>query len=392
MKNGGLFVSGRGKRKNQGQSEYFFDYSLLFIVLFLIGFGLVMIYSVSSYEANLEYGDAAYYFKKQLFSSVVGLVAMFFMALVPYHFWERFAVIGYVASAVLIFLVITPLGRESHGARRWLYVGISVQPAEIAKLGMILFLACFICKMGRKIRTLKGYMTVLAIPMPICIMVWRITENLSSAIIIFGIAALMLFVSSPDYKKFVVTALAGIAGAAAIVYFIVNAASTDSLSFRGERVLAWLDPEAYASGKGFQTLQALYAIGSGGVFGKGLGQSMQKLGFLPEAQNDMIFSIICEELGLFGAFAIILMFMLLLWRFMVIANNANDLFGALLVVGVLGHIAIQVILNIAVVTNTIPNTGISLPFISYGGSSIVFLLVEIGLVLSVARGIRLKDL
>ncbi len=385
-------MSGRERKSRQRQSEYFFDYSLLFIVLFLIGFGLVMIYSGSSYEANLEYGDAAYYFKKQLFSSVLGLGVMFFMALIPYHFWERFAVIGYIVSAVLILLVLTPLGRESHGARRWLYVGMSVQPAEIAKLGMILFLASFICKMGRKIRTLKGYVTVLAIPMPICVMVWKITDNLSSAIIIFGIAALMLFVSSPDYKKFIVTGLVGIAGAAAVVYFIVNAASADSLSFRGERVLAWLDPEAYASGKGFQTLQALYAIGSGGVFGKGLGQSMQKLGFLPEAQNDMIFSIICEELGLFGAFAIILMFMLLLWRFMVIANNATDLFGALLVVGVLGHIAIQVILNIAVVTNSMPNTGISLPFISYGGSSVMFLLIEIGLVLSVARGIRLKDL
>lgn len=156
-------------------------------------------------------------------------------------------------------------------------------------------------------------------------------------------------------------------------------------------MLAWMDPEAYASGKGFQTLQALYAIGSGGIFGKGLGQSMQKLGFLPETQNDMIFSIVCEELGLFGGIAIILMFLLLIWRFMIIANNASDLFGALMVVGVLGHIAIQAILNIAVVTNTIPNTGISLPFISYGGSSIMFLLIEIGLVLSVARGIRIKE-
>lgn len=164
------------------------------------------------------------------------------------------------------------------------------------------------------------------------------------------------------------------------------------MGFRSERILAWLDPEAYASGKGFQTLQALYAIGSGGILGKGLGQSMQKLGFLPEAQNDMIFSIICEELGLFGAISIILMFLLLIWRFMVIANNASDLFGALLVVGVMGHIAIQVILNIAVVTNTIPNTGISLPFISYGGSAVLFLMIEVGIVLSVAKGIRLKDI
>lgn len=385
-------MAGNKRKERQGQSEYFFDYSLLFIVLFLLGFGLVMIYSVSSYEASLEYGNAAFYLKKQLFSTVLGLIAMTAVALIPYHFWERFATLGYVVSAVLILLVMTPLGRESHGARRWLYVGISVQPAEIAKLGMILFLASFICKMGRSIRTMKGFMLVIAIPLPICLMVWKITDNMSSAIIIFGIAALMLFVSSPDYKKFIIAGAAGVAGVAAIVFYIVKTADMESSSFRFARVLAWLDPEAYASGKGFQTLQALYAIGSGGVFGKGLGESMQKLGFLPEAQNDMIFSIICEELGLFGAFAIILMFMLLIWRFMVIANNAKDLFGALLVVGVMGHIAIQVILNIAVVTNTIPNTGISLPFISYGGSSVMFLLIEIGLVLSVARGIRLKDL
>lgn len=385
-------MAARKQKRTREQSEYYFDYSLLFIVLFLLGFGLIMMYSVSSYEANLEYGDAAYYLKKQLFATVLGIAAMFVVALIPYHFWERFAVAGYVISAILILLVLSPLGRESHGARRWLYIGMSVQPAEIAKLGMILFLASFICKLGRKIRKPKGFLTILAIPAPICLMVWKITDNLSSAIIIFGIAALMLFVASPDYKKFVILGVIGCAGAAGVVYFISTAAAKDSLSFRGERVLAWLNPEAYASDKGFQTLQALYAIGSGGVFGKGLGQSMQKLGFLPEAQNDMIFSIICEELGLFGAFSIMLMFILLIWRFMIIANNATDLFGALLVVGVLGHIAIQVILNVAVVTNTIPNTGISLPFISYGGSSVMFLLIEMGIVLSVARGIRLKDL
>lgn len=233
---------------------------------------------------------------------------------------------------------------------------------------------------------------MIGVPLPICILVYVVTQNLSSAIIIFGIAALMLFVSSPDYKKFVLIALGGVAAAALLIFLIANAADSDSLSFRGGRILAWLDPEAYADSKGFQTLQALYAIGSGGIWGKGLGKSMQKLGFLPEAQNDMIFSIICEELGLFGAAAVMLLFLLLIWRFMVIANNAPDLFGAMLVVGVMGHIAIQVILNIAVVTNTIPNTGISLPFISYGGSSVLFLLIEMGIVLSVGKGIRLKDL
>ena len=377
--------------RNKKQPDRFFDYTLLFIVLFLLGFGLIMVYSTSSYEAamtaSLNY-DEAYYLKHQAMATVIGLAAMVLVSNIPYHFWERFAVLGYVVSAIMIPLVLTPLGIEANGARRWLNLGMSVQPAEVAKLCMILFLASFICKMGKGIRSLKGFAVVLAVPMPICLMVWKITNNMSSAIIIFGIAFLMLFVASPDYKKFVLMALAGMAGAALIVFAIVQMKDSE-LSFRGDRILAWLNPEEYASGTGFQTLQALYAIGSGGIFGKGLGQSMQKLGFLPEAQNDMIFSIICEELGLFGGIAVILLFILLIWRFMVIANNAPDLFGALLVVGVMGHIAIQVILNIAVVTNTIPNTGISLPFISYGGCSVMFLLIEIGLVLSVAKGIKL---
>lgn len=381
----------RGRKR---ASEYYFDYSLVFIVLFLLGFGLIMVYSASSYEASVSEKlgyDAAYYFKKQAVAAILGLVAMVVVSRIPYHFWERFAIPAYLVSAVLILLVLTPLGYEANGARRWLRLGISIQPAEIAKLAMILFLASFICSMGKAIRTNKGFMVVLCIPLPICALVWFITENMSSAIIIFGIAFLMLFVASPDYKRFVLIAAVGVVAVLLFIFAFKQLEGSELLGVRGARVLAWMDPEAYASGKGFQTLQALYAIGSGGIFGKGLGQSMQKLGFLPEVQNDMIFALVCEELGLFGGIAIVLMFLLLIWRFMIIANNASDLFGALLVVGVLGHIAIQVILNIAVVTNTIPNTGISLPFISYGGSSIMFLLIEIGLVLSVARGIRIKE-
>ena len=385
-------MADRRMRKREGQQEVFFDYTLLFVVLFLLGFGLVMLYSTSSYEAYLDFGDSAFYLKKQIVATILGLAIMIVVSNIPYHFWERFATLGYAGSIVLILLII-PFGIEANGAKRWLNVfGISLQPAEVAKLGMILFLSSLVCRMGRKIRTGKGFAIMLLVPLPICGLIYFITNNLSSAIIIFGIAALMLFVSSPDYKRFVLIALAGIAACALVIFLIVNSADSETMGFRGTRILAWLDPEAYASGKGFQTLQALYAIGSGGIWGKGLGQSMQKLGFLPEAQNDMIFSIICEELGLFGAAAVILLFVLLVWRFMIIANNSADLFGAMLVVGVMGHIAIQVILNIAVVTNTIPNTGISLPFISYGGSSVMFLLIEIGIVLSVGKGIRLKDL
>ena len=373
----------RGARKNQ---ESFSDYTLLFIVLFLLAFGLVMLYSTSAYDANLTYNDSTYLFRKQIFSTLAGLVVLFIVSHLPYHLWERFAVIGYGVSVALVLLII-PFGIEANGAKRWLRVfGISLQPAEVAKLAMILFLAYLICKMGRNIRTMKGFLVVLGAAAPISGLIYVITRNLSSAIIIMGIAVVMLFVACPDYKRFIILGLIGIAGVAGIVFLIVKMSESGSVgSFRGERILAWLDPEAYASGKGFQTLQALYAIGSGGILGKGLGQSMQKLGFLPEAQNDMIFSVICEELGLVGAWLVMILFALLLWRLMVIATHAADLLGALIAAGILGHIAIQVVLNIAVVTNTVPNTGITLPFISYGGTSVLFLLAELGLALSVSR-------
>ena len=262
---------------------------------------------------------------------------------------------------------MTPLGIEANGARRWLNLGISVQPAEIAKLAMILFLASMICTMGKNIKTRKGFWITLGMPIPICVMVWKITNNLSSAIIIFGIALLMLFVASPEYKMFFLIGGIGLLGVVAVVFFLtqMEPGQLEGIGFRSARIMAWLNPEEYASDTGFQTLQSLYAIGSGGLFGKGIGQSMQKLGYLPEVQNDMIFALICEELGIFGGICVIMLFVLLIWRCMVIASNASDLFGALMVVGVLGHIAIQVILNIAVVTNTIPNTGISLPFIIF---------------------------
>lgn len=381
------------KRRKKEQTEYFFDYSLLFIVLFLLGFGLVMIYSASSYEAFQDFGNAAYYLKKQLIAIIIGLVLMTIVANIPYHFWERFAFLGYLVSMAMVPMVLTPLGVASHGARRWIRIpglGLNLQPAEVAKLCMILFLAVMVCKIGKNVRTMKGFIFMILLPLPVVAEVYLITKNLSSAIIILGISVLMVFVASPDYKKFIVMGTLGVAAVAGLVFMIVSSGGEGG--FRSERIVAWLDPESQAQGKGFQTLQALYAIGSGGIWGKGLGQSMQKLSFLPEAQNDMIFSIICEELGIFGAIAVILMFIMLLWRMMIIANNATDLFGAMLVVGVMGHIAIQAILNIAVVTNTIPNTGISLPFISYGGSSVMFLLIEIGLVLSVAKRIQLKEL
>ena len=373
------------------KKKYFFDYTMLFIVLFLVLFGLVMLYSTSSYEANIKFEDPAFYFRKQAVASAIGIGVMLVVMLIDYHHVQRFAFIAYVVSLILIILVLTPLGYEAGGARRWLNLGMSLQPAEVAKLALIVFFASVVCKFGDAIKEKRGFLTVLALALPHAFCVLTITQNLSSAIIIFSIVFMMLFVATPQYKEYFIIAGVALVVAVGMVLLIKYDVIPASLSYRFARVKAWLDPEAYASNKGFQTLQALYAIGSGDIFGKGLGESIQKLGYLPEAQNDMIFSIICEELGLFGAIAIILLFVLLIWRFMVIANNAQDMFGALIVVGVMAHISIQVILNIAVVTNTIPNTGITLPFISYGGSSIVFLLAEMGLVLSVSRSIRVEE-
>ena len=372
------------------KQKYFFDYTMLFIVVFLMLFGLVMLYSTSSYEANIKFEDSAFYFRKQAVASAIGIAVMLAIMLIDYHIVQRFAFIAYVVSLVLILLVLTPLGYEAGGARRWLNLGMSLQPAEVAKLALIIFFASIVCKYSDRIKEKKAFLIVLGFAIPHAFCVLTITQNLSSAIIIFSIVFMMLFVATPQYKEYVIIALAALALATILVLLVKYDIIPTSMSYRFARIKAWLDPESYAASKGFQTLQALYAIGSGDIFGKGLGESIQKLGYLPEAQNDMIFSIICEELGLFGAIAIILLFVLLIWRFMVIANNAQDMFGALLVVGVMAHISIQVILNIAVVTNTIPNTGITLPFISYGGSSIVFLLAEMGLVLSVSRSIRLE--
>ena len=371
------------------------DYSLLFIVLFLLSFGLVMLYSTSSYEAAAEYGDSAYYLKRQMVFTIFGLLLMAGVSLIPYTFWKKVSVLAYLVSIGLILLVI-PFGMEVNGAKRWIRIPglpMQLQPAEVAKIGVIVFSAMIIEKLGRRALATKRGFVVPMIPAAIAAgMIWQITDNLSSAIIVVAIVFGMLFVACPDYGKFIAIIAVVALVAVLLVWYIVNSTNTNTMGFRGERVLAWLKPHEYAAGKGYQTIQALYAIGSGGIFGKGLGQSMQKLGFIPEAQNDMIFSIICEELGLFGAISIMLMFVLLLWRFIMIANSSDDFYGAMLVVGVISHISVQVILNIAVVTNLIPNTGVTLPFISYGGSSVFFLLSEIGIVLSVARGMSREEL
>lgn len=372
----------KAKPKKEKRLVYF-DYSLLVIILTLVGFGLVMLYSSSSYSGQEKYGDAAYYLKQQASKTAMGLGAMIVIIFIPYRFWEKVSLFFYIAAIGLCALVPF-IGVEINYSKRWLKIaGVQFQPSEIAKVATIVFFAAVLCRIPKTLNSLKKTVFVFLMSLPVVGVVAY--SNLSTGIIIAGVVFIMMFVVSPKYWHYFLV-LAIMAVVMGIVIYLAAKGGAEG-SYRFERVQVWLDPEAHE--KGYQTLQGLYAIGSGGVFGKGLGESMQKLGFIPEAQNDMIFSIICEELGLFGAVCIILLFMLMLWRFMMIASNAPNLFGSLLVIGIMAHIALQVILNIAVVTNTIPNTGIILPFISYGGTSVIFLLAEMGIALSVSR-IRLN--
>ena len=348
-----------------------YDETLLTVVIILVAIGLVMLYNTSSYNGEVKFHDPFYYLKKQGFATFIGFLGMVIVSRVDYHRWAVLAIPGYLA-AIALSVAVMLFGDEYNGSKRWLSLGpVSFQPSEFAKVAVILFLACLVTRYVKQMGKFRTLVLMMLPVLPIVALVGA--SNLSTAIIILGIAVVLIFVASPKYSQFIWMATAGIAFMA--VFLAME-------SYRLERLAIWRNPEQYE--KGYQTLQGLYAIGSGGLFGRGLGNSVQKLGFLPEAQNDMIFSIICEELGLVGAGIIIFLFFLLIWRFFVIATKAPDLLGALIASGAMAHMMIQVILNIAVVTNSIPNTGITLPFISYGGTSVVFLLLEMGLVLSVS--------
>ncbi len=348
------------------------DMTMLVLVLILVAFGLTVLYSTSEYNGRVRFHDSAYYFKKQLFATVLGIFAMYVVALIDYHILIRAAPVAYLLSMVLSTAVLL-VGQEINGSKRWLNLGpLSFQPSEFAKVAVILFLAWQIGRSSGKTSGFWFMCRTMATLLPIVGLVG--SNNLSTAIIILGIGVVLIFVSNSRYLQFI-----GMGGAGIAFVGIFLAME----SYRLERLAIWRNPEKYE--KGFQTIQGLYAIGSGGIFGRGLGSSLQKLGFVPEAQNDMIFSIICEELGLAGAAVLILVFGTLLWRLCIAAMHSPDLEGALICAGIMAHLAIQVILNIAVVTNTIPNTGITLPFVSYGGTSVVFLLGEMGLALSVGN-------
>ena len=379
-------------KKNETKKRRFYDYSLIFTILFLLVLGLIMIYSASSYTADLKFKNSAYFVNKQLIFVVAGLILMTFVSIVPYQVWIKLSKLIYVVATALVGAVLV-IGRDANGARRWINLfGIKFQPSEFVKVAIIIFSSYYLVKYkndlhstDRKVAEKKLWFLFGVIFVPTVLVM---VENLSTSIIIFLIAFCMSFLGTSNKRLHTVGAIAmGVIlfFSKPFVKFIYERGARD---YHLTRLLVWAEPEKFSRDGGYQVIQGLYAIGSGSFFGKGLGQGMQKF-FLPESQNDMIFAIIVEELGLFGAGLIMGAFVFLIYRMIKISFSVTDPEGVYLVVGILIHLSLQVILNIAVVTGVLPNTGVSLPFISYGGTSILVLLGEMGIVLSVARSIKL---
>lgn len=375
-------------RRVPGRISRAYDFSLLFLTFFLVCFGLVMIYSTSSYNAMKYYGSATHFLKKQMIFAVLGMVVMVVVSKIDYRYIiHPLPLIKIRPVTCLYFLclalqvLVLFIGEDINGAKRWIEIpGVgSFQPSELTKICIILLTAYLASRAPKMLNKFRGFFGVLLRVAPLIVLV--VIENLSTALVLAAIVFVVCFVTSKKKGYYFIVIALGVAAVVALFVF--------GEGFRMTRIDAWRNVETHP--KGYQTLQGLYAIASGGILGKGLGNSVQKLGFIPESHNDMIFSVICEEMGLLGAIAVLLLFLLLLWRLFVIAVNAPDLYGSLIAVGVLTHIAVQVIINVAVVTNTIPSTGIPLPFISYGGSSLLALLFEMGIALGVSNQIEYRE-
>ena len=385
-------MSASTKRKRTREKEkLYYDYDLLLVIIFLMCFGLEMLYCSSAYSAQVDYKNDMFFFTRQAMIGIIGFIVMFIVSKIAYHLYGAYAKELFWFSMFLMALVQTPLGKTVNGARRWIRLpgGLSLQPAEFTKIAVILFIAYEICLLGQKAKKWDGIKILLGYGLVATLGVFLLTDNLSTAIIVFAITCILIFVVHPKTKPFVAGVIvAGIVGIIGFIFLKYTLAKSDN--FRMRRIIAWLNPEANADTDSYQFLQGLYAIGSGGFFGKGLGNSSQKYLANPEAQNDMILAVICEELGVFGAIIILCLFAFMLYRLLFIARNAPDLYGALIATGIFAHIALQVTLNIGVVTGLLPTTGVTLPFISYGGTAIVILLAEMGIALGISSKIRLK--
>lgn len=361
------------------------DYGLFFTVLLLNIYGIIMIYSSSYYAATTKFKQASTYFVGSQISYVFGgVVVLLILSAVDYHFYVKLGLVGCILSFVCIFLLKSPIGSQQLGAYRWLKFGqISFQAVEPVKLGMICFAAWFVKNKG--LCTTKLRIIFLGITIVLAGLIFSISNNLSAAIILAGMMYIILLASSDKLGFYLGVLLVAVAAAVIAVFFIDKFLPYSAAeNFRITRIRAWLHPKEYAADESLQLMQALYAIGSGGIWGRGLGQSLVKFK-LPYAYNDFIFAIICEELGLFGACLMLMLFGYMLYRIFRIALSAQDIEGKVLCVGVFAHILLQLLVNVMVVVGIFPTTGVTLPFFSAGGSSVIFTLAELGFVMSVDR-------
>ena len=358
-----------------------FDIPFLLILLLLLSYGLIMLFSAGYAVALYRRGDAYTYIRPQLLFAALGVLAMYAASLVDYHVWHRLA--WPMLGISLLLLTIVLFMPEYNGCKRWIVLpGLgTLQPSEIAKFSIVLVFSHIISLNHDRMKSFSTGVVPFALILGVVTVLMLLEPHLSGTLLILSIGAVLMFVGGTGLRWFLLAGAGGVGAIGAAV-----AVMPDLVPYPADRLRSWLDPFADPLGDGHQTIQSLYAIGSGGATGLGLGESRQKHLFVPEPQNDFIFSIVCEELGFVGACAVVGLFVLLLCRGITIAAHAPDRFGALLVVGFVVQVALQAVLNVAVVTNTIPNTGISLPFFSSGGTSLMMLLGEMGVVLGVSRG------
>lgn len=372
------------KRKKNEYVSGKLDITFLSFVLILLTVGLVMLFSASYAYSYEYYGNSYKFITRQSMFAVLGVAAMLIISKIDYHFWRKFAWIVYgISIAMLAVVKALPPMIKGMDVKRWIVIGpINFQPSEVAKFAVILLFSSLIAANYKQMKNIKFIALLVLLLAAPCVLV-IIEPHLSATVLIFAIGVVLLIVGGLQ-KRYIFggIALGAVLGGGAI--------ATGVIGYGSDRVKYWLDPWADAKGLGFQTIQSLLAIGSGGILGRGIGQSRQKYLWVPEPHNDFIFAIVCEELGLIGALVIILLFCLLVWRGFSIAMRAKDKFGSLLAIGLTFQVGLQAMLNIWVVTNTIPNTGISLPFFSYGGTSLLILLAEMGIVLSVSRGANIE--
>lgn len=358
------------------------DFILAIIVLILVIFGIIMVFSASYYDALNEMNDPLYYLKRMLGWAAFGFSLLILTAVTPYRLYYKFAPVIMGVSVVLLLLLFTPLGSERNNAVRWLDFGaFTIMPGEIAKLAAIIFVAWFISKDPDRIRSFTRGVLPLLLLCGIYFVLIYMQPNLSTAITVCGIIVGMMFVAGVRWSHMGALCGLGVAGVMGLVLM-------DEDGYHMKRMLSFLDPFADQRGDGYQVVQSLLALGAGGAVGVGLGKSIQKALYLPEAQNDFIFAIIGEELGFIGCIGLLVCYLVFIWRGAMIAVKAPDMFGTMLASGVTIMVALQVIFNIAVVTSSMPPTGVALPFISYGGNALLLFMASTGILLNISRNIE----